>query len=41
MALHHRPFNPESIGHQKFIAQTHTRIKELKEKYPFIQFSNL
>lgn len=41
MALLHRPFNPESIGHQKFIAQTHTRIKELKEKYPFIQFSNL
>lgn len=36
--LSHRPFNPQSESHQKFVAKLQTRITELNSKYPFIKF---
>ncbi|WP_418501383.1 GSCFA domain-containing protein [Flagellimonas sp.] len=36
--LMHRPFNPDSDGHQKFRASLQAKITYLQEKYPFMKF---
>lgn len=37
-AVHHKPFNPGSEAHKKF-QQTHlNKIKDLKNKYPYLNF---
>jgi len=36
--LSHRPFNPESESHQKFVAKLQTRITKLCSEYPFMKF---
>jgi hypothetical protein len=38
-ALKHRPFNPNSESHQKFLANLEAKIDQLKQKLPFIHFS--
>lgn len=37
--LSHRPFNPNTDEHQKFLKHLESKIKELKEKYDFLNFS--
>lgn len=37
-ALHHKPFNPNSESHQKFLANLNTKIARIKEQLPHIQF---
>lgn len=36
--LLHRPFNPDSEAHQKFITSLCTKITYLQERYPFMKF---
>jgi hypothetical protein len=36
--LSHRPFNPQSESHQKFIAKLQIRITKLHSEYPFMKF---
>ena len=36
--LMHRPFNPDSDGHQKFRTSLQAKITYLQEKYPFMKF---
>ena len=36
--LMHRPFNPDSVGHQKFRTSLQAKITYLQEKYPFMKF---
>jgi hypothetical protein len=36
--LSHRSFNPESEGHQKFVAKLQARITKLCSEYPFMKF---
>ena len=36
--LEHRPFNPETDAHQKFLQNLRTRIATLQQAYPQIQF---
>ncbi len=35
-ALAHRPFNEKSTDYQKFVKQTHEKIKALKEQHPYL-----
>ena len=37
-ALAHRPFNPNSEAHQKFLNSLNTKIFRLKEQFPHFQF---
>jgi GSCFA family len=37
-ALHHKPFNPNSESHQKFLKNLNQKITTLASKYPAIQF---
>jgi hypothetical protein len=37
-ALHHKPFNPDSESHQKFLKNILQKISILKEKLPFVKF---
>jgi hypothetical protein len=37
--LAHRPFNPDAKAHQMFLADLDSKIKLLKEKYHFLNFS--
>ncbi|WP_298139207.1 GSCFA domain-containing protein [Flavobacterium sp.] len=37
-ALKHRPFNPDSESHQKFLTNLSKKISDLKEKLPLINF---
>lgn len=37
-ALHHKPFNPNSESHLKFLQNVESKISSLKEKLPHIQF---
>lgn len=37
--LHHRPFRPESEGHQKFLKKLAEKIQHLEKNYPFIRFN--
>jgi hypothetical protein len=37
-ALHHKPFNPNSESHQKFLKNLNQKITTLASKYPTIQF---
>ncbi|MCK0161653.1 GSCFA domain-containing protein [Allomuricauda sp. F6463D] len=37
--LMHRPFNPDSEGHQKFKTSLRTKITYLQERFPFMKFS--
>lgn len=37
-ALKHRPFNPDSEGHHKFLTNLNKKISNLKEKLPLINF---
>lgn len=39
-ALAHRPFNEESDAHKRFLEQIVLKIKQLKEKYPNLDFDN-
>ena len=36
--LLHRPFNPDSEGHQKFETSLRSKITYLQERYPFMKF---
>lgn len=36
-ALQHRPFNPESEAHKRFVRQTEQKIKDLTQRYPFLK----
>ena len=36
--LQHRPFNPNTENHQKFLNQLDLKIKVIKNQYPFIKF---
>jgi hypothetical protein len=36
--LSHRPFNPESSEHRKFLAQLEEDIASVSKKYPHISF---
>jgi len=36
--LQHRPFNPESVSHQKFLKNLHGKIERLQKEYDFIKF---
>lgn len=38
-AFNHKPFNPESEQHRKFLDQNLARIKAITEKYPYIDFA--
>jgi hypothetical protein len=37
-AMAHRPFNPDSTAHQKFLNSLNAKIIRLKEQFPYIQF---
>ena len=37
-ALHHKPFNPLSESHQKFLANLKEKIAQLQVKLPFVSF---
>lgn len=37
--LSHRPFNPNTDEHQKFLMHLESKIKELNKKYDFLNFS--
>jgi hypothetical protein len=39
-ALQHRPFNPNSESHQKFLADLKTKMTTLEKKLPFISFED-
>lgn len=36
--LNHRPFNPDSESHQKFLAKLHKKIADVCSQYPFMKF---
>jgi len=38
--LQHRPFNPDSEQHKKFIKSLTDKIKYLQQDYPYMEFSN-
>jgi hypothetical protein len=38
--LKHRPFNPNSESHQKFLAELKTKMTTIEKKLPFISFEN-
>lgn len=38
--LQHRPFNPNTESHQKFLKQLDSKIESIKEKLPQINFKN-
>jgi len=38
-ALKHRPFNPTSESHQKFLANLEAKIDQLQQQLPFLKFS--
>lgn len=40
-ALHHRPFNPNSESHQKFLKSIEVKILALKKKLPFVEFNSI
>jgi hypothetical protein len=37
-ALHHKPFNPNSAAHQKFVEATQQKIFAVQQKWPHVQF---
>jgi hypothetical protein len=39
-ALEHRPFRPDSEQYRQFIRQIMLKIKELKEKFPYLEVQN-
>lgn len=36
--MEHRPFNPDSVQHQKFLNSIKDKIQNLQEEYPFMHF---
>ncbi len=36
--IEHRPFNPDSVQHQKFLGALQNKMQDLKNDYPFIDF---
>lgn len=36
--IEHRPFNPDSEQHQKFLSALHNKMQDLKNEYPFMRF---
>jgi hypothetical protein len=38
--LKHRPLNPNSESHQKFLAELKTKMTTIEKKLPFISFEN-
>lgn len=38
-SLLHKPFNPDSESHQKFLKQLQQKINQVQKKYPFIHFN--
>ena len=36
--LKHRPFNPNTESHQKFLHQLELKIKTIQNQHPFIKF---
>lgn len=38
-ALKHRPFNPNSESHQRFLANLEAKINQLQQQLPFLHFS--
>lgn len=39
-SLLHKPFNPDSEGHQTFVKQLQQKINQVQNKYPFIAFNS-
>lgn len=39
IARNHKPFNPASQQHKKFLQSQYNKAKELQEKYPYLDFS--
>ena len=39
-ASHHKPFNPSSAAHLKFLQTNLEKVKELKSKYPYLDFQD-
>lgn len=37
-ALSHRPFNPDTVAHQKFVSSLNNKIAEIQKDHPFITF---
>jgi hypothetical protein len=35
----HRPFDPNSVGHQKFHNSLQQKIDDIKKAFPFMEFS--
>ncbi len=40
MAANHRPFNPETEAHQKFVKKTIQKIEDLLKKHAYLNFNN-
>lgn len=40
-ALSHRPFNPKSESHLKFIKSTNDKVQELEKKFPFLNLKHI
>ena len=38
LSYQHKPFNPSTVAHQKFLQQCYEKTKSLQEKYPFLNF---
>ena len=36
-AMEHRPFQPDSEQHRRFVEQTKAKVAALKERYPYIE----
>ncbi len=41
LALSHRPFNPDSESHQKFIEKTNKKVADLIKENPFLNFKHI
>ncbi len=39
-AVNHKPFNPTSISHKKFLQTNFEKVVALSQKYPYLNFSN-
>ncbi len=37
-ALQHKPFNPDSLAHKKFLLKTESKIKQVQAQFPCIKF---
>lgn len=40
LAVQHKPFNPSTIQHRHFLLSYQTKVRLLKEKYPYLDWEN-